>query len=178
MRATTAITGRVSARWVSALKDVNVDELRDIAADASSDERLRRLFALLDDDRSALMAASAAIRQDELALVLQNRRLREFASLLERVEQIMASAGALDRDTRDATTRRRRDLLEQAANAANAHAALRRMTSANDEVVRALRAAGNAVLLALRSQSTARAPLLPLIDDVERKRRLALSKLT
>jgi len=178
MRATTAITGRVSAHWLSALNNVNIEPLRDLAADTSSDERLRRLFALLDDDRSALMAASAAIRQDQLALALQNRRLREFALLLELVEQIMASTGALDRDIRDATTRRRQDLLEQAANAANAHAALRRMTTANDEVVRALRAAGNAVLLALRSGATSRASLLAPIDEVEKERRLAVGKLT
>jgi len=178
MRATTAITGRVSARWLGALNDVNVEELRNLAANVSSDDGLRKLLAVLDDDRSAVMAASSAIRQDQIALALQNRRLREYASLLERVEQILSHTGNLDRDAHETTSRRRQDLLEQAANASNAHAALRRMTSANDEVIRALRAAGDAALLALRSAPAVRTPLLKPIAEVEQQRRRALTEAT
>jgi len=141
--------------------DASSDELADALREA--EERVRRIGPSLDADRETLEQDNAALAQQERALWTEIQTLRRYASLAERIDDLVeARAGTLEasdpvrarhlrEDALFSVRRRRRDLLLQLAVATQAYAALRLIEQDNLEVIWAIRVASTTTVTAMRS---------------------------
>ena len=146
---------------IAADGDASSDELAESLREA--EERVRRIVPSLDADRETLEQDNAALAQQERALWTEIQTLRRYASLAERIDDLVeARAGALEagdpvrarhlrEDALFSVRRRRRDLLLQLAVATQAYAALRLIEQDNLEVIWAIRVASTTTVTAMRS---------------------------
>jgi len=146
-------------------QDRDTDDLD--AEEAEITEHVRELIPELDADRARLEADNAALGQQEQALWREIEKLRQYAALAGRLDQLLADqvdtveavdparARVLRVDALYAVRRRRRDLLLQLAVASQGYSALRLIEQDNLEVIWALRAATTTTVTALRAASLA-----------------------
>jgi uncharacterized protein YaaN involved in tellurite resistance len=146
---------------IAADGDASSDELAEALREAEA--RVRRIVPSLDADRDTLEQDNAALAQQERALWTEIQTLRRYASLAERIDDLVeARAGALEagdpvrarhlrEDALFSVRRRRRDLLLQLAVATQAYAALRLIEQDNLEVIWAIRVASTTTVTAMRS---------------------------
>jgi hypothetical protein len=188
--ATTAIAGAFQDRPTRAMREVLADDghligtLRSLrvaaeratrqARDRPTSQRRRdegrdiqRLIEALEADRQVLELDNAALAQQEQALWMQIRTLREYAVLAKRLDELLderiastergdpTRAATLRTEALYVVRRRRRDLLLQLAVATQGYGALRLIEQDNLEVVWAIRAATTTTATALRSAAVA-----------------------
>lgn len=196
IRATAAIAARFSDRPLRAIGGVlaekaplavHIDQVRQLAtlftglqAEPQGMDRNRMtaeigrrqqvltdLAQSLEADRAALFVDNAMLTQQERALFGEIQKLRRYALLAARVEDLLedhiatltptnpAAARALETDVLYVIRQRRRDLLMQLAVASQAYASLRLIEQNNLEVIWALRSAATTTLTAIRTAELA-----------------------
>ena len=184
MRATAQICARLGERATRAIESALGDEaplarhLRDIDSLAREknatrrEDRMRALAERLESDRAELASDNGRLGQEERALFIQIAALRRYASLAERIEELLEDAGNSNPDVLYTLRQRRRELLLQLAIASQTYASVRLIEQRNLDVIWGLRSATATTLTVLRASALTR-----LVEDIEDRRRRTLSQI-
>ena len=195
LRATAQICSRLGNETANELRGLlgddaplsrHVREVQDLAKvrdAARRDDRIRALAQAIETDRAELAADNARLSQEERALFHHIGRLRQYALLAARIDELLEGKEP-SADIVHAVRQRRRDLLLQLAVASQAYASVRLIEQRNLDVIWALRSAATTTISALRAAGMAQqlaaeegwSEVRRVLAEVDTRRRRALAE--